>query len=231
MQNSDKVFVDSFRESAFAQKRDDSCLRLLGDEGSFDKLSEAERIQFLRDNCKEIDPEEIYDGGFVLELLDAVQNAALDFAMNCPHCGEELNADNACLGYTPSPAPCPFPNHSAVCVSCNREICFSGDDGWFDDDFNQIAFATVQRIRTSTGEEFFREVDEAEINPPGGGPPACENGTGESVLWQAKVYDLVWGEEDFCRKYRQSLSIDDAAMSRNSEIAYDLICSIGQEIR
>lgn len=231
MQSNDKVFVDSFRESAFAQKRDGSCVRLLGDEGSFEELSEEERIQFLQDDCEELDPDEIYDGGFVLELLDAVQDAALDFVMNCPHCGAQLNADNACLGYTPSPAPCPFPNHSAVCISCNREICFSGDDGWFNDEFNQIAFATLQRIRTPDGEEFFREIDEAQIHSLGGGALASESGTGESVLWQAKVYDLVWGEEDFCRKYRQSLAIDDAAMARNSEIAYDLICSIGQEIR
>lgn len=231
MQNDDKVFVDSFRRNVFARKRDGSCIRLLGEEGLFERLSEDERIQFLRDDCKEIDPDEIYESGFVLELLDAVQNTALDFVMKCPLCGTQVNADNVCIAYTPHHSTCPFPDTSAVCISCNREICFSGDDGWFDDDFNQIAFATVQRIRTSTGEEFFREVGEAEINPAGGGPPASENGTGESVLWQAKVYDLVWSEEEFCRKYRQSLGIDDTAMARNSEIAYDLICTIGEEIR
>jgi hypothetical protein len=230
MESSDKIFVDCSQENVFARRRDGSCLRLLGDDGSFEELDEEERIQFLEDECEELDADEIYDGGFILELLDAVQNAGLDFAMKCPKCGTVLHADNACFAYTPSPSVCPYPDSSAVCISCNREICFCGDEGWFDEEFNQIALATLERIRTPAGEEFFRKIDESQkdIRNPG---DSRETGQSEAVLWRGSMYDLVWGEEDFCRTYRRSLNIDEAKMSRNSEIAYDFICAVGTEIR
>jgi hypothetical protein len=230
MQNNEKLFTDSSRENAFALKRDGSCLRLLGDEGSFEKMNSEARIAFLHDEGEEIDPEEIYDGGFVFQLLNAVQSAELEFFMKCPRCGTPVNADNVCLAYTPSAAASPYPDSSAVCIPCNREICFCGDEGWFNEDFNHIALATVERIRTPGGEDFFRKIDDSKADPPKQGSSG-ESRREESVLWQGSVYDLVWGSDEFCRTYRRSLSVDDAKMSRNSEIAYDLICAIGQEIR
>lgn len=230
MTNNDKIFVDPSRENAFAQRPDGSCLRLLGDEGSFEKMNSEARIAFLQDENEEIDPEEIYDGGFVFELLNAAQSAALEFFMKCPRCGAQVNADNVCLAYTPSAAASAYPDSSAVCMSCNREICFCGDEGWFNDDFNRVALATVQRIRNLAGEEFFRPINEHRSDSPDQGI-SSKSCTDESVFWQGSVYDLVWSDDDFCRTYRRSLSVDDAKMSRNSEIAYDLICSIGKEIR
>jgi hypothetical protein len=230
METSDKIFVDCSQENVFAQRPDGSCLRLLGEVGFFEELDDEGRIQFLQDECEEFDPDEVYDGGFILELLDAISNSALDFAMKCPMCGSALNTDNACFAYTPSPAACPFPDSSAVCISCNREICFCGDEGWFNNEFNQIAIATLERIRTLAGEEFFREIDESR-NDFRNSANSRKTSPGEAVLWQGSVYDLVWGEADFCRTYRRSLNVDDAAMSRNSEIAHDLIWSIGKEIR
>jgi hypothetical protein len=231
MQNNDKIFVDSCRGNAFALRQDGLCLRLLGDQSEFDLLSEENQIHFLQDRCDLMDPDQIYDGEFVIKILTAVRDAGVAFAMKCPVCGDQVNADNVCLAFTPSPSCCPYSDTSAVCLPCNREICFCGADGWFDEDFNRVALATLQRIRTLDGEEFFREIDETDVDPLSDKPHPCESSIGDSVLWQARVYDLVWSEELFCRKYRQSVNIDDDLMSRNSKIAYDLICAIGEEIR
>ena len=178
----------------------------------------------MEENFTEITSEEVYslDGDFIISILKAAKFNDLQLDWTCPICGEEeIDADSVCRAYTPSAAISGDPDTGAVCGECLKSVCFHGEEGWFDDEFNKIALADVIRVKDKDGTEFWKIDDGEEL----------VKRDREEVVWKGSVYDLVWSGDSFCKSHRASHGIDDEKMAKDSEIAHDFILEIGKEIR
>ena len=215
-----RLFSDD--ENAIIVKDDGTPVLIVGEDEEFSALSSTEeKMGHIDDNYSDQTDYIGYpvEGDFVIEVLEKCKALGIDFKWKCAMCSAVIDAENVCKGYCPAPPISSMPDYVAVCPSCLKEICFMGDEGFFNQEFNDIALAYVARVRSEDGKEHFRIMNEED-----------EEECSDNVIWQGDVCDLVWDDEPFAVEYRKSKGINDEEMARDNEIAYDLIMMVGEEI-
>ena len=213
-----RLFSDD--ENAIIVKDDGTPVLIVGEDEEFSALgSTEEKMEYIDEYYSDQTDYIGYpvEADFVIEVLEKCKALGIDFKWKCAMCSAVIDSDTVCKGYNPTPPMSSIPDYVAVCPSCLKEICFKGEDGFFNEEFNKIALAYVARVGSEDGVGHFRIMNEGD---------QCSG----DIIWKGRVYDLVWGDDSFTVGYRKSKGINDEAMARDNEIAYGLIMMVGEEI-